>query len=63
MNYTNDRLPDHAIFSFIDLSKNTEYMTFNVNSQGPLTASNGEPLNQVRDSKYLGEHLYHIRVL
>ena len=33
--------------------KKTEYMAFNENRQGPLMASNGDPLTQAKDFKYL----------
>ena len=38
-------------------AQKTEYMAFNVNSQGPLMASNVDPLKQVKDFNYLGSRM------
>ena len=35
-------------------AKTTEYMAINVNGQGPLMASNGDPIKEVKGIKYHG---------
>ncbi len=49
-------LPMSGPWLFTLNAKKTEYMalTFNVNSRVPLMASNGDPLKQAKDFKYLG---------
>ena len=38
-------------------AKKTQYMAFDVNTQGSLVASNDYPLKQVKDFKYLGSRM------